>query len=143
MWPFGWLITTGSKNDSSNVIPSAFKKSISPAIFNKLSLLISKLLVSEIGSAFISLNWNKTNNKLKDWNYITKDRKEAIMQLQIWIWSLAAVPIKCRDGQWIGYENALAASLGFPNLNPPNLPPDIIITNFIFGTFLNTTPYNM
>lgn len=49
------------------------------------------------------------------------------------------VPMKCRDGHSIGDENALAASLGNPSSRPPNLAPDIMITNFIFGTLVRAT----
>lgn len=47
--------------------------------------------------------------------------------------------MKCRDGDSIGDANALEASLGHPILSPPNLAPDIMITNFIFGTLVRTT----
>lgn len=50
------------------------------------------------------------------------------------------VPKKWSDGQLIGYENALTANFGTPNEGPPNLAPDINITNFIFGTFVRATP---
>lgn len=42
----------------------------------------------------------------------------------------------------MGDENDLAASLGCPILSPVNLAPDIIIRNFIFGTFVRATPCN-
>lgn len=43
----------------------------------------------------------------------------------------------------MGVENALAATLGCPNLYPPNLAPDIKIRNLIFGTFVKATPYKI
>lgn len=48
--------------------------------------------------------------------------------------------MKWREGHWTGDENALAASLGRPNLDPPSLAPDIIIRNLIFGTLVRHTP---
>lgn len=40
----------------------------------------------------------------------------------------------------IGEEYALAACLGTPNLIPPNIAPDISITNFIIGTLVRAVP---
>jgi len=51
------------------------------------------------------------------------------------------LPIMWRDKQSIGFENALEANLGIPNLFPPNLAPDITIKNLILSTFPSATPY--
>lgn len=55
---------------------------------------------------------------------------------------MTEVPIIWREGQLTGDENALTTSLGEPNMDPPNFPPDIRITYFIFGTFVSATPCN-
>ncbi|KAJ0840637.1 hypothetical protein HanPSC8_Chr14g0621061 [Helianthus annuus] len=44
------------------------------------------------------------------------------------------------DGVVMGAEKEAAASFGTPNIEPPNLAPDIIITNFSFGTFVGPPP---
>jgi hypothetical protein len=56
--------------------------------------------------------------------------------------SIFKLPIKWSDGHLMEDEKALAASLGAPYLDPPNIAPDIIITNFIFGTLVRATPCN-
>ena len=40
----------------------------------------------------------------------------------------------------MGEEKAFSASFGKECLDPPNLPPDITITNLILGTLVRTTP---
>ena len=52
------------------------------------------------------------------------------------------IPKKWREGQGTGGENAFAANFGDPNLDPPNLAPDIIIRNLIFGAFVRANPCN-
>lgn len=52
------------------------------------------------------------------------------------------VPIIWREEHLTGDENALTASLGEPNMDPPNFPPDNIITYLILGTFVSATPSN-
>lgn len=46
----------------------------------------------------------------------------------------------CSDGHLTRDENALVASLGNPNMDPPNLLPDIKMRNLISGTLASATP---